>query len=76
MWPFDIFGGIFEEVLNLWEIKLFEAQGELRNESLILVYASTLPTDTLPIINFLVLLWIDDFKNLAMLVRDNRSEKG
>lgn len=76
MWPFDVLGGIFEEVLNFWEIKLFEAQGELRNESLILVYASTLPTDTLLIINFLVFLWASFVENLVMLVQDNCSEKG
>ena len=49
MSPFEVLGGIIEEVLNFREIKLFEAQGELREESLILVYASTLPTDTLPL---------------------------
>jgi hypothetical protein len=41
--------GIFEKFLNFGEVKPFEAQGELGNESLILVYASTLPTDTLPL---------------------------
>lgn len=49
MWPFEVFEGIFEKFLNFREIKLIEAQGEYREESLILVYASSLPTDTLPL---------------------------
>lgn len=49
MWPFEVLGGIFEEFLKFREIKPFEAQGEFRSESWILVYASTLPTDTLPL---------------------------
>lgn len=49
MWPFSIKGGIFEKFLNFREIKPIEAQGEFREESLILVYASSLPTDTLPL---------------------------
>lgn len=47
MWPFEVLGGIFWGFLNFQEIKLFEAQGEFRKESLMLGYASTLPTDTL-----------------------------
>lgn len=62
MWPFDELGGIFDDSITFQEIKPFEAQGEFREVSLILVYASTLPTDTLPIMNFLVLLWVDYFK--------------
>lgn len=50
MWPFSIKGGIFEVIFEFREIKPPEAQGEFRGESLILFYASTLPTDTLPII--------------------------
>lgn len=48
--------GFLKEFLNSQENKLAETQGEFRKESLILVYASTLPTDTLLKINFLVLL--------------------
>lgn len=68
MWPFEVLGGIFEEFLNLREIKPFEVQGEYGGESLILVYASTLPTDTFPIKNFLVLLGFDYFKTRPILV--------
>ena len=56
MGPFEVLGGIFDDSLNFREIKLYEAQGEFREESLTLIYASTLPMDTLPIINSLVLL--------------------
>lgn len=48
MCPFEVLGGIFSGSLNFREIKTSEAQGEFRGESLILVYASTLPTDTPP----------------------------
>lgn len=57
--------------MNLQKIKLFEAQGELRNGSLNMIYASTLPTDTFPIINFLVFLGVDFFKTLVVLIQDN-----
>lgn len=76
MWPFDVLGGIFEEFLKFREIKPSEAQGEFERERLILVYASTLPMDTLPIIIFFVFLWANYLKSLARLVQDNRSEKG
>lgn len=46
MWPFEVLGGIFEDSLILWVIKLFEVQGELREEDVIVVYASTLQPDT------------------------------
>lgn len=62
---------IFKDSSNFREIKPFEAQGEFRGENLILNYASTLPTDTLPIINFLVLLGVDYFKSLVVLMQDN-----
>ena len=54
--PFTKKEGFLRNFFNFGEIKPFEAQGEFRGGSLILIYASTLPTDTLPIINFLVLL--------------------
>lgn len=38
------------EFLNFGEIKPLEAQGELRGESLISLYASTLPLDTFLVI--------------------------
>jgi hypothetical protein len=49
MCPFDALGGIFDDSLNFREIKLYEAQGEFREEKLILIYALTLPMDTLPL---------------------------
>ena len=50
MWPFDVLERIFDNSFNFREIKLFEAQGELGGGSLILAYASTLPMDTLPLL--------------------------
>lgn len=50
--------GFLEGFLNFRGIKLSEAQGDFRKECLILVYASTLPTDTLLIIKFLIFLWV------------------
>lgn len=76
MWPFGVFGGIFKQILNFLEIELVEAQGEFREKKIILVYASTLPTDTLLKINFLVLLWDCYVTGRAVLAQDNRSEKG
>lgn len=49
MWPFEVLEGIFENILNFGEIKPFEAQAEFKGGSLILSYASCLPTDTLPL---------------------------
>ena len=46
MWPFEVLEGIFENILNFGEIKPFEAQAEFKGGSLILSYASCLPTDT------------------------------
>lgn len=46
MCPFDVLGGIFDDSLTFREIKPFEAQGEFREESLILIYASTLLMNT------------------------------
>ena len=37
MWPFDELGGIFDDSITFQEIKPFEAQGEFREVSLILV---------------------------------------
>lgn len=62
MWPFDELGGIFDDSFTFQEIKPFEAQGEFREVSLILIYASSLLMDTLTIINFLVFLGVDYFK--------------
>lgn len=60
--PLRFWKRFFEVFLNFREVKPFEAQGEFRGEDLILVYASTLPMDTVPIINFLVLLGFDYVK--------------
>lgn len=44
--PLRYWEGFLEDFSNLREIKLFEAQGELREEDVIVVYASTLQPDT------------------------------
>ena len=75
MWPFEVLGGIFWGFLNFWEGKLFEAQGELNKETLVVAYGSTLPLDTFLVIQFIAYFWIDYSKSLVISEQDNCSEK-